>query len=451
MDNKSQLNLIEGKIFNALLIFVIPIMLGSLIQQLYTMVDAIIVGQFVGKAGLAAIDSVHTIFKFPINFMNGLSTGATILISGYYGSKDRDSLHCSIRTALTVGFVLGVVFSVIGVVLTPTLMDIMAVPENIYGQTKLYTTIYFSGLWSMVIYNMTFGILRAFGDSKRPLYVLTFCSLLNIIGDILLVGVLDFGVVGAAVATVLSQIISVILVINMLAQTERTVGQIRIWHLHFCYEHMTAMLKVGTPLALQAILFPLANSIVQANVNIMGTDAIAAWAICEKLDMLIWLVADSMGPALTTYVAQNIGAKKIFRVKKGALIGVGMSSACVVVISTILFCGVPVIANWFVPTTESDIIVPLTVSYMRMMAPFFVFYAIGEAFSGVCCGMGDTVKPMITTFVTICLLRVICIWFVLPIYNSMECIVWIYIASWIAVGCVFSLISSKKLYKLNDN
>ena len=207
MLKKKTLDLTEGNIFSALVLFVLPILLGSLIQQLYIAADAVIVGQFNGKSGLAAIDSVHTLFKFPLNFMSGLSAGATILISGYYGAKDREGLHCSIRTAYTVAVVLGAVCSLAGVFLTPWLLDIMAVPKDIYAQTAVYTRIYFGGIWAMVLYNMASGILRALGDSRRPLYVLILCSFLNIAGDLLLVCVFRFGVAGAAAATVFEQIV----------------------------------------------------------------------------------------------------------------------------------------------------------------------------------------------------------------------------------------------------
>lgn len=434
---KKTLDLTKGNVFLVLLLFVLPIILGSLIQQLYVTADAVIVGHFNGKSGLAAIDSVHTVFKFPLNFMSGLAAGATILISRYYGAKDRESLHCSIRTAYTVAVGLGIVCSVAGVFLTPFLLDIMAVPEEIYAQTAIYTRVYFGGIWAMVLYNMASGILRALGDSKRPLYVLILCSALNIAGDLLLVGVFRMGVGGAAAATVFAQIVSVVYTMWLLAGIEREGGQKKIWHMHFCKEHMTAMIKTGSPLALRAIFFPIANSMVQASVNSMGTDQIAAWGICDKLDMLIWLIADAMSPALTTYTAQNVGAKKVGRVKQGALAGAGMSAACVAIISAVLFFGTGIMGHWFIAAEDAKDVVPLSVHYMKMMAPFFVFYALAEAFSGACCSMGDTVKPMFITLLCTCLLRVAGILTILPGHRSMECIVWIYIASWVATGAAF--------------
>ena len=431
---KKTLDLTEGNIFLVLFWFVLPIILGSLIQQLYVTADAVIVGQFNGKNGLAAIDSVHTLFKFPLNFMNGLAAGATILISRYYGAKDREGLHCSIRTAYTVAMVLGAVCAAAGVLLTPFFLDIMSVPKEIYAQTAAYTRIYFGGIWAMILYNMSSGILRALGDSRRPLYVLVLCSVLNIAGDLLLVGVFRLGVVGAAAATVFSQMASAAYTLRLLADIEREGGQKKIWHMHFCKEHMVIMIKTGFPLALQAVLFPIANSIVQASVNSMGTDQIAAWGICDKLDMLIWLIADAMSPALTTYAAQNVGAGKTGRVKKGVLAGAGMSAASVALISSVLFFGTGIMGQWFISAEDAKAVVPLTVRYTKMMAPFFAFYALAEAFSGACCSMGDTVKPMLITLACTCLLRVAGIVAILPVYESMECIVWIYIASWIVTG-----------------
>lgn len=437
---KKTLNLTEGNIYKVLLAFIVPIILGSLIQQLYTTVDAVIVGQFTGKSGLAAIDSVHTLFKFPINFMNGLSAGATILISRHFGSQDKKHLYSCVRAAYTLALVLGAACAVLGVILTPQLLEIMSVPADIYDWTRDYCQIYFGGLAALVLYNMLTGILRAFGDTKRPLYVLAVSSVVNIIGDILLVGVFGFGVAGAAAATVFSECLSVVLTYIFLAQAAGKEGEKAMWRPRFDMSHMSRMVRIGIPLALQSVLFPVANSIVQASVNGRGTDSIAAWGVCAKLELVIWLLADAMSPALSTYTSQNIGANRIDRVKKGVFMGAGMSVSCIAAISAILYFISGFIGKWFISANDAADIIPLVIRYMHMMAPFYIFYAAAEAFSGACCGTGDTIKPMITTLTSICLLRVLSIWFVLPHYNTMECIVWIYIASWIAAGAAFTLL-----------
>ena len=443
-------SLTSGSITTAILAFILPMMLGSLIQQLYTMTDSVIVGQFTGKTGLAAINSVATLFKFPLNFMNGLAAGATILISRAFGADDREDLQRSVHGALGLAVILGVVFTVAGVLTTPWLMRAMSIPEEIWEPTQIYCRVYFSGLWAMVLYNMTAGILRALGDSRRPLYVLILCCAVNIVGDLLLVGVFHLGVGGAAAATVAAQIVSAVAVLILLNRSlDGALLPKR--GSRFPTNRLGDMMRKGLPLAIQSILFPIANSIIQASVNTMGTDAIAAWGICDKLDLLIWLVADSMSPALTTYIAQNIGAGKYDRVKRGAITGTLMSAGTVAVISLILFFGSRVFGRWFISSEDAGEILPLVVRYMTLMCPFFFFYSFAEGFSGACCGMGNTLAPMITTLSTICLLRVLSIWFILPRYETMECIVWIYIASWIAAGAAFTVMFALRSKKLPKN
>ena len=440
-------SLTSGNITGAILAFILPMMLGSLIQQLYTMTDSVIVGQFTGKNGLAAINSVETLFRFPLNFMNGLAAGATILISRAFGANDREDLRQSVHAALALAVILGVVFTAAGVLATPLLMRAMSIPEEIWDMTQTYTRIYFGGLWAMVLYNMTAGILRAFGDSRSPLYVLILCSAVNIVGDLLLVGVFHLGVAGAAAATVAAQIISAAAVLFLLNRSMH--GElIAKGGLCLPKNRFFDMMRKGLPLGIQSILFPIANSIIQASVNTMGTDAIAAWGICAKLDLLIWLVADSMSPALTTYAAQNIGAGKLDRVKKGAITGTLMSAGTVIVISAVLFFGSGLFGGWFISSSDATDIIPLVVRYMSLMCPFYFFYAFAEGFSGACCGMGNTLVPMITTLTTICLLRVLSIWFILPHFQTMECIVWIYIASWIVSGTAFTTMFAVRAKKL---
>ncbi len=444
---RKEVSLTSGNITSGILAFILPMMLGSLIQQLYTMTDSVIVGQFAGKIGLAAINSVATLFRFPLNFMNGLAAGATILISRAYGARDLADLRRSVHAALAVGVLLGVVFTAAGVLATPLLMRVMSIPEEIWEPTRVYCVIYFSGLWAMVLYNMTAGILRAFGDTRRPLYVLILCCAVNVVGDLLLVGVFHLGVGGAAAATVAAQIVSAAAVLFLLNRSMEG-GLFTKEKARFPKKNLGEMLRKGMPLGVQAILFPIANSIIQASINTMGTDAIAAWGICEKLDLLIWLVADSMSPALTTYISQNIGAGKLDRVRKGAVTGTLMSAGTVAVISLILFFGSRFFGGWFIAGEDAGEILPLVVRYMSMMCPFFFFYSFAEGFSGACCGMGSTLVPMITTLTTICLLRVLCIWFILPHYETMECIVWIYIASWIAAGVAFTAMFALRSRKL---
>ncbi len=442
-----KIDLSQGNIYKVLLLFALPLMLGSLIQQLYVTVDAAIVGQCIGKNGLAAIDSVHTLFRFPINFMNGMSAGVTILISKYFGARDKDGVVNSIRTACLISVVLGVMVSLLGVAFTPSFLRALSVPETIYGKADTYTRIYFAGMVTMILYNMFAAILRAVGDTRRPLYVLAACAVFNIIGDYIMIVRMGMGVAGAALATVIAQGISAFIVIYIVikeiwldASPQKTYLKV---DLH-CLWHM---LKIGMPLAIQSMLFPIANTIVQASVNTLGTNEIAAWGLCDKADMLIWLIADSMGPALTTYVAQNIGAGKMDRVKRGVRSGTLLSVLGVGLVSLTLYIGMDVIGTWFLTPKDAVIVVPLATGYMKIMAGFFIFYAVGEALSGACCSMGNTVIPMVVTMVSMCMLRMLAIWFVFPNFLSMECVVWIYIASWMASAISFFIMYEIRLHQ----
>lgn len=248
---KKNESLISGSIGPALLAFVVPLMLSSLVQQLYVTADAVIVGRIAGKSALAAIDSVHTLFRFPINFMNGLAAGATILISRHFGAENRDGLRSCMLSAVALAALLGILCAVGGVLLTPRLLQLMQVPEEIYGQTLGYTRIYFGGLWAMILYNMASGVLRAFGNSRSPLYILLVSSLINIAGDLLLVGALGLGTKGAAIATVFAQTVSAAVAVWMvwkILPNRQGLRQPRRW-----LEHLWDMVRLGIPLALYHI------------------------------------------------------------------------------------------------------------------------------------------------------------------------------------------------------
>lgn len=431
-------DLTEGKVWLVLTMFVLPIIAGSIIQQMYTTVDSIIVGKFVGKSGLASINSVNTLFKFPLNFMGGLSGGTTIIISRYFGSKNDEELGKSVRTALTMSILMGGIFSIIGVVLSPWMLQVMKVPTDIFDLTLSYVRVYFAGIFATVMYNNAAGILRAYGDSSTPLYILIICAIFNIAADFLFVGVLHWSVAGAAYATILAQIISAILALITIEKESPGIAGKRFIRPELSITHAISMVTLGLPLGIKSILFPIANSIVASAVNGRGTDVIAAWGVCGTLDLLIWLIADSMGSAQSTFVAQNLGAGKKRRAYNGSMIGAALTVVPVVVVSLALYFASGALGHLFVPESDAPAVIPLIIEYMQLMCPFYLFYGLYAAFSGAICGAGQTLIPTVLTLTFTCLLRVLGIFLVLPSFESMECIIWIYIASWIVTGTVFT-------------
>ena len=320
----------EGNIVKQLLLFFFPILLGTFFQQLYNTADAVVVGRFVGKQALAAVGgSTSTLINLLVGFFVGLSSGATVIISQYYGAKKPDKVHWAVHTSIAFSIAGGLLFMVLGIAGSRWALTAMKTPEDIMGHSLVYIWIYFTGMVPNLLYNMGAGILRAVGDSKRPLYYLITSCLVNIVVDIVLVAVLDMGVAGAAIATVSSQIFSAILVIRALLKTED------MYRLHWNKVRIDRrmlgrIVRIGIPAGMQSVMYNISNIIIQTGVNSLGTDNVTAWATYGKVDALYWVMINALGIAVTTFVGQNYGAGRMDRVRKGCaacmVIGVGLTA-----------------------------------------------------------------------------------------------------------------------------
>lgn len=436
MTNRQKtLDMTEGTIWRTLLAFFLPILLGSLLQQLYTTADAIIVGRLAGKQGLAAIDSVYTLLRLPVNFFTGMATGATILISQLYGAKRREELDRAVHTAVAFSAVGGLILSAAGVLAAPRCLGLMGVPAELREMTLSYMRIYFAGFVISMVYNVGAGILRAIGDSETPFRVLAVSCVVNILLDLLLVGPVGWGVAGAALATVLAQGVSALLVLGALAWPDGP-APLRWKEVRFHGPQLKSILRVGLPVGLQSSLFPIANMTIQACINATGTDNIAAWALCGKLDLLIWLVADSLAAALSTFVAQNYGARQFGRVRQGVRTTLWMTLALVGGISLVLFFGCEHIGLLFIDAADRDIL-PLMGRLMRFLAPLYFLYVFGETFSGALRGGGETFLPMLLTLLGTCGVRVVWVLLVVPGSREVLPIIASYPLSWLVTGIIF--------------
>lgn len=445
---EDKINFTSGIIWKQLFLYFIPILAGGLFQQFYATADAIILGQFAGKNGLAAIDSITNLLKLPVNFFVGLSTGAAIIISQIYGSKDEEKLSNAVYTACIFSFIGGIVLSVVSILLSESGLRMMKVPNDIFSLTSSYARIYFAGLSVSMIYNVASGILRAIGDSKTPFKILVCSTIANILLDLLFVAVLKLSAPGAAIATLFSQALSACLALKSLNQYG--------FSYHFFNKNIqfySAVLKriftLGLPIALQSSLYPIANMIVQSSVNKTGTNNIVAWALCGKLDFLIWLVADSFGAVISTFVAQNIGANQKERALKGVNAGLKMTLGMVFSISLVLFFFSEPLGR-LILNAEDAAIASITQNLMHLMAPLYFLYVFGEIYAGAIRGSGESFYPMILTFLATCATRVL--WVILfPSTNLMQ-IILIYPISWALTTFVFIIyysIYKKKLLKDN--
>ena len=421
-------DLTEGIIWKLLIIFTLPILVGNFFQHLYTTADAVIVGRFTGKEGLAAIDSIFSLLRLPVNLFSGLSAGSSILISQLYGAKKYHDLSKTMHTALVLTFIVGTFLSVIGVLSAPALLVMMGVPSDIFNATLIYARIYFGGMLISLFYNIAAGILRAMGNAQTPFYALVVSSGINVILDIVFIGVFKWGIGGAAFATVLAQLCSASILFVTLSK-KSSLCPLYVSKFKVYGDVVVAITKLGIPIGLQSILFPIANMIIQARINGTGTEHIAAWALCGKLDFLIWISIEAMTTAVSTFVAQNYGAKKYDRVNTGIRTGLLIGVTVIGILSAILYFWCVPLGKLFIGAEDYGVLTTME-RLMHLIAPFYTVFVFSEILSAAMYGIGETFKPMIITLLGICVFRILWIWCVVPLYPSIEVIVWAFPASW---------------------
>lgn len=425
MDKKNQIT--DGVIWKQLLIFFFPIMVGTLFQQLYNTVDAIIVGRFVGKQALASVGgSAAVLTNFVIGFFTGLSAGATVIISQFYGAKNLKQLSKGLHTAYAFSITVSLLISVIGWFSTPALLHLLKTPADVIPDSILYLRIYFLGMIFTLTYNMGSSIMRAIGDSRRPLIYLIICCGINIVLDILFVIVFHMGIAGAAIATVISQGASAILVTRSLMKSYGIL-KLELRSIRFHGALLKSELKIGLPGGIQSFGYSISNIIIQAVINDFGTDTAAAWAAYGKLDAIFWTVCGSFGIAITTFAGQNYGARKFNRVKKSVRVCLGMALG--VCGSLIVFLMVFCRPLYHIFTTDYAV-VDIGVYMLRLITPSYVIFIFVEIFSGALRGIGDVLIPSTITLGGVLLVRLTWILFVTPMTGELSTLLYSYPLAW---------------------
>ncbi|MDL2318978.1 MATE family efflux transporter [Eubacteriales bacterium OttesenSCG-928-A19] len=445
-DSMKQNAITQGVIWKQLLLFFFPILFGSLFQQLYSMVDAVVVGQFAGKEALAAIDSTWSLGRLFVNLFVGMSTGATILISQHYGAGRHAEVSSTVHTAVAFSFVGGAVLTAMGVGLSPAGVAVMRVPADLAPAATAYLRVYCAGMIPSMVYNMGAGILRAVGDSRRPLVFLIVSSIVNIALDLLFVAVFRWGAVGAGVATVIAQAVSMALVLASLVRARDVSYGLRPREVRMDRAVLKGILQKGLPIGLQSAMYPISNSIIHARINAFGTDTIAAWAICGKLDFPIWVILDALGIAASTFAAQNYGAMLYDRVKQSVRVCIRLALCVIVPLSAALYLwGEPL--SWiFVRDAR---VVALSGELIRFYAPFFFAYIWGEVLGGAIRGTGETFRPMMITMGFTCAFRIIWILWMMPADATVRMIIAAYPVTWIATSLAFILYYARYSRRLN--
>lgn len=425
--------------------FFFPILIGTFFQQLYNTVDAAIVGQYAGKAALSSVGgSSGIIINLVVGFFTGLSSGCTVLISQYFGAREQKKLEDSVHTAYAFAILGGVVFGIIGMICTPMLLKLMNTPEDVLKQSTQYLTIYFAGLVFVFIYNMGASILRALGDSARPLLYLIICTVVNIILDITLVKYCKLDVIGVAVATLIAQAISAALVTECIMH--RTIAvKLSLKKIRLNKDYFIRMIKIGLPTGIQSSTYSISNMVIQSAVNTFGVNTVAGWTAEGKVDVLFWMINSSFGTAAATFVGQNYGAGNMKRVKKGTRSCLLMSFTTAVVISALLFFFGRYPLYLF--TNEVEVI-DAGVHVMKMIVPTYPVFVFIEIFSASLRARGDTLFTTIFNLCGIVLFRVI--WISLFGYKgNIDWVIVSYPISWIITAAMISIYYYVRTYKKN--
>lgn len=428
----------KGNIWKLLIIFSIPLILGNLLQQMYNTADSIIVGNFVGSNGLAAVGSGTALINLIIAFSQGAAVGAGVIVSQNLGARDKQKTKLAVHTAMCIAIILGVILSAIGVIFSRDLLVWMKTPKSVLKDSVLYLQIYCGGLIFNVIYNMATGILNAAGNSKRPLIYLAIASVTNIILDLVFIKALKWGVKGAAIATDISQVLSCVLAVGYLLRVNSDYKLI-VKELKIHGNTAKQIIRVGLPTAIQNMVISFSNVLVQSSVNSYGATAMAGYAAYLKIDGFNILPVLSISMAVTTFTGQNVGAKKPDRIKKGMWNALIMGVVYTVIIGVVILLTSHTVLGLF---TKDNEVITYGQLAMKYFCPFYFLLGILNILAGTVRGAGKGVPPMLILLFSMCIFRILWIKIALPFYSTIDGVFILYPISWF-VGMVLMIIYTK--------
>lgn len=424
---RTDVDMTEGNITRHIIVFAIPLLLGNIFQQLYNMVDTWVVGNFVSNEAFSAVGSVGPICNMLIGFFLGLSSGAGVVISQFYGARRYQEVEDTVHTAILLTGLMALAFMVVGNIMTPAMLRLMNTPEEVFPESEAYLRIYFTGVSGLMFYNIGSGILRAVGDSTRPFYFLVVSALLNVGLDLLFVLVFDMGVSGVALATVLSQGISAILILITLMCSDSCI-KLKLYRLRMHWSMLRKICTVGIPAALQMTITSFSNVFVQSYINYFGADCMSGWTTYSKVDQLIFLPMQSIALASTTFVGQNLGKNQPERARKGvrnALL-IALASTAIMMIPVIIFAA-PIV-RFFNAKPE---VVEFGTVFLHWITPFYILCVFNQVYSGALRGAGNSKVPMIIMLTSFVAFRQVYLFIMARVCNEILPIAMGYPAGWL--------------------
>ena len=429
------MDMTQGTIWKQLIYFAFPLLIGNLFQQLYNTVDSVVVGNFVSTEALAAVGLVTPIINMLVGFFSGLATGAGVVISQFFGAKNGQMLHKAVHTTLLMTVGLGVIFTFIGIFMTPMMLNLMSTPADVFDGAALYLRIYFGGVLGLMLYNMVSGILRAVGDSKRPLYFLILSSLLNVVLDLAFVLIFHWGIAGVAIATIIAQFISAFLLLVVLARSDEDYKLV-LRDLKMDTEILKRIVRIGLPAGLQMAVTSFSNVFVQSYINRFGSACMAGWTSYSKIDQFVLLPMQSLSLSATTFVGQNLGAGNLSRAKKGTRVSMAISVAITAVLTVLLIAFSSQLLMLF---NQDENVLYYGNIFIRYLAPFYVICCINQIFAGSLRGAGDATGPMIIMLLSFVVFRQIYLFVGSQFFDSIIFVGLGYPAGWLVCSVFMAI------------
>ena len=420
----------QGIIWKKILLFSLPLLLGNVFQQLYNTVDSVIVGNYIGGDALAAVGTSGPIINLLVGLFMGIATGAGVVIARYFGAQDSEAVHDAVHTTLAATFLGGLFLTVVGVLLSPAVVRLIGVPENIMSDSIDYLRIYFGGIIAMMTYNMGAGILRAVGDSKTPLYFLIISSIINIILDMLFVIIFDMGVAGVAWATLIAQAVSATLIIITLCRVN-TSYRVTLSHIRIKLSYLKEIIRIGLPSGLQNAIISMSNIVVQSYINSFCSAAIAGYSTYGKVDAFALMPVMSLSMAITTFTSQNIGAREFDRVRKGVKTGLLMSCGTAFVLTSLVVVFARTLLGIF---TDDQQIIEYGLLTMTYQAPFYLVLGLNNTLAGILRGAGKASVPSLIMAANMCGVRILWLSILMPIFNSIIVVYLAFSVTWTTTG-----------------
>ncbi len=429
---RESLDMLQGPVWKKVLLFVLPIMGGNLFQQLYYYVDAAVVGHAVGSVALGAVDSTQPLLSLLIDFFVGLSTGATVIISQYWGAGNRERVGEAVHTALAFALILGLGITAAGLPLAEPLLRLMQTPPENMDYALTFVRVQLVGVAFMMVYNMGASILRSVGDSKRPFYFLVACSLVNIALELLFVVALGWGVAGSAWATVIAIAVSATLTVGALVRS-REAYRVELRRVRLSRPMLRKVVGIGLPTGVQMATFSVSNMIIQAGVNSCGAHVVSAFSVCGKCYMVLWLILDAFALGATTFMGQCYGAGDVRRARRSVWVTLGLCYAFTLPLGVLIWAFAPQISGVF---TSDASLLPDTLMFLAVLLPGFYAFVVAQVLTGAVRGTGETVKPMVIMLVGVCALRIAWLFTVAAAWPGALTVAAAYPVSWVTTGVV---------------